>query len=110
MPKFTAALLDSQTGSFETSLKRELEGLPAGSLPLDRATTRGGYVDDSDISVTVLHVQRDAHRVLCKIGIFFTEIVAGCGCGDDPVPENAYCELRLSIDNRTAEADIEVIS
>jgi len=110
MLKFPAALLDCQAIAFEKALKRELEGLPAGSLPLHRATTRGGYVDDRDISATVLQVQREGRHVQCKIGVFFTEIVVGCGCGDDPFPENAYCELMLRIDNTTGEADIEIIS
>ncbi|MBT8130453.1 MAG: glucosamine--fructose-6-phosphate aminotransferase [Gammaproteobacteria bacterium] len=103
------AMLACRAGAFEKILKRELEALPAGTLPLHRGTSRGGYVDDSDISTTVIHVEQGEHRVLCKVGIFFTEIIAGCSCGDDPFTENAYCELMVSIDKTTAETEIEVI-
>ena len=103
------ATLACRAGAIEKALKRELEGLPSGTLPLHRCTTRGGYVDDSAISATVIKVEHGVDRVHCKIGIFFTEIIAGCGCGDDPFPENAYCELMVSIDKTTAEAEFEVI-
>ena len=108
MPKLPATLA-SRADTIETVLKRELESLPSGTLPLHVCTTRGGYVDDSDISATVLNVEQAEHHLLCKVGIFFTEIVVGCGCGDAPFPENAYCELMVSIDKITAEAEFEVI-
>lgn len=103
------AMLACPAGAIETVLKRELEGLPSRTLPLHMCTTRGGYVDDSQISATVIKVEQDQHRVQCKVGIFFTEIIVGCGCGDDPFPENAYCELMVSIDKITAEAEFEVV-
>lgn len=103
------ATLACRAGAIEKVLKRELEGLPSGTLPLHRCTSRGGYVDDSAISATVIKVEQGVDRVRCKVGIFFTEIITGCGCGDDPFPENAYCELMVSIDKSTAEAEFEII-
>ena len=35
-------------------LKREIEGLESGTLPLENALTQGGIVDDNSITVTVL--------------------------------------------------------
>ena len=90
-------------------MKHELENLPAGILPLEKGTSRGGFVDDDDISVTVINVNQDENSIQAKIGVFFTEIIAGCGCGDDPMPENAYCEMRISIDRTTSAARFEVI-
>ena len=103
------ATLACRAGAIEKVLKRELEGLPSGTLPLHRCTSRGGYVDDSAISATVIKVEQGVDRVRCKVGIFFTEIITGCGCGDDPFPENTYCELMISIDKSTAEAEFEII-
>ena len=102
-------LLNNATGTIEKALKRELEGLPPGTLPLDRGTTRGGFVDDSDISVTVIDIQQSELNIRSRVGVFFTEIIVGCSCGDDPFPENAYCELRVSIDRTTAKAEFEII-
>lgn len=108
MPKLPATLA-CRADAIEKVLKREIESLPSGTLPLHSCTSRGGYVDDSAISATVLKVEQGADRMQCKIGIFFTEIITGCGCGDDPFPENAYCELMVSIDKITAEAEFETI-
>lgn len=109
MLKFHAMLGNFGSGVIEKTLKRELEGLPPGTLPLHRCITRGGHVDDSAITATVINVEQGPGRLQCKVGIFFTEIIAGCGCGDDPFPENAYCELMVSIDKITAEVEFEVI-
>ena len=109
----TTLLASQQTwnhGSFERDLKRELENLPAGTLPLTQATSRGGIVDDRDISVTVISTQETGGIIQSRVGIFFTEIVGGCGCGDDPIPEHSYCEMRVSIDKRSSKAEFEVIA
>ncbi|MGD8933405.1 MAG: glucosamine--fructose-6-phosphate aminotransferase [Gammaproteobacteria bacterium] len=108
-----AIILDTlpaiSAADFGQALKYRLESLPAGSLPLEQGTSQGGYVDDSNISVTVISISEKNGRIQGKIGVFFTEIVVGCGCGDDPFPVNAYCELQLSLDNNSAEAEFEVM-
>jgi len=109
MPILLDTLQQPQSSTFEKALKRELENLPAGTLPLENGTSRGGFVDDSDISVTVINVKQDENSFQAKVGIFFTEIIAGCGCGDDPMPENAYCEMLIIIDKTTSDAKFEVI-
>jgi len=109
MTKLLDALQQSQPGLFEKALKQELENLPAGTLPLEKGTNRGGFVDDSDISVTVINVAQSENSIQAKVGVFFTEIIVGCGCGDDPMPENAYCEMLISIDRTTFTAKFEVI-
>ena len=89
-------------GAFPAALKRELRALPAGSLPLQRGTAQGGLVDDSDIAVTLLQATEEPAVLRLRIGVFFTEVVGGCSCGDDPVAANAYCELGLEIDRHDA--------
>ncbi len=108
MPELFGALRESRPGMLEKALKHELENLPAGTLPLEKGTSRGGFVDDSDISVTVISVKQDETSLRAKVGVFFTEIIVGCGCGDDPIPENAYCEMHISIDTTTFAARYEV--
>ena len=109
MPKLLDTLQQSRSGLFETALKRELENLPAGTLPLEKGTSRGGFVDDSDISVTVINAKQNKNSIQAKVGVFFTEIIVGCGCGDDPIAENAYCEMLISIDKTTSEAEFMLI-
>ena len=94
---------------FKGVLKRELESLPAGTLPLGRAVYRGGFVYDNAVSVTVIDACEADRHIKARIGVFFTEILSGCSCGDDPSPENAYCEMLVRISKSTAEADFELL-
>lgn len=110
MPGLPNSLCAWRTDAFGATLKGEIEGMSAGTLPLDAGTSRGGLVDDGDITATILTVTDDELSIICDIGVFFTEIVAGCSCGDEPDPINAYCRMRIRIDKTTAEAEIEQIA
>lgn len=89
---------------FDRVLRRELGALPSGTLPLDGGTSQGGYVDDGDIAVSVLGATEDTQSVQARVGIFFTEVVPSCSCGDDPLEVNAYCTVQIRVDKATAEA------
>jgi hypothetical protein len=95
--------------SFARELKREIEGLESGVLPLHRGTFQGGQVDDRDISATIVSVAERADVILARVGVFFNEVVGGCSCGDDPSSENAYCEIQVRIDKETGEMDFDAI-
>lgn len=95
--------------AFAATLKRELGALPSGALPLHPGTTQGGYVDDGDIAVTVLDATEDARCIQARVGVFFTEVVPSCSCGDEPLAVNAYCAVRIGIDRDTAEATFAVV-
>ena len=109
MTRLTESLRCWRSSDFDKTLKHELESLPAGALPLENALTRCGTVDDSDIAVVVISSREQGGCIECRIGVLFTEIVAGCVCGDDePAPEAAHCEMLVSIDTATAEAEFRV--
>ena len=109
MPKLLASLNHWETDAFAPTFKAELGELPAGSLPLDKGVSQGGYVDDSDICISLLRFSEDPQSIQVKFGVFFTEIVACCGCGDEPMRQNAYCEMQAEIDKVTAEAVFRVL-
>ena len=109
MSKFLSSLNAWSSASFFETLKKELEQLPPGSMPLEKEVTQGGYVDDNHITATVLHADADEQSIHARAGIFFTEIVINCGCGDDPMETNAYCEMRIHIDKTTGQAEFEVM-
>lgn len=98
-----------QTDAFAQTLKREITALPSGSLPLDKALNEGGYVDDSNLEISILSTSDNHSAILIKAGVFFSEIVICCGCGDDPMPKNVYCEILISIDKKTAGTVFEII-
>lgn len=109
MPRFPDALRAWSAGRFAETLKREIETLPAGTLPLQRAVTQGGYVDDSTVTATVIAVDAGGAAIEAKVGVFFTEVIASCGCGEEPMPTHAYCVLQLRIDRATGQAEVGVL-
>lgn len=94
--------------AFAATLQAELEALPAGSLPLDKASINGWHVDDSHITATVLRVRDETAAIAADVGIFFAEIIAGCSCGDAPQSQHSYCELRVCIDKDSGVATFAV--
>lgn len=108
MPRLADSLHSWQTAAFEQTLKHEIEQLPGGQLPLYLGLTEGGMVDDSDIAVTVTRVEDKGSVIAARLGVFFTEVIGGCNCADDPIEKNVCCELQLQLDKSTAEADFSL--
>ncbi|EGV15873.1 hypothetical protein [Thiocapsa marina] len=82
--------------AFAEVLSRELLALPDGVLPI--AGEQGGLIDPTSLGVTLLSSRATAERIEVAVGVFFTEIVGGCSCGDEPFGVNSYKELRLRIE------------
>ena len=97
------------TSDVGSVLKKELEACNLDQLPLEKGASKGGYVGNDSIAVTVNHFSKTNPALMGSVGIFFTEIEINCGCGDEPMSINAYCELRVSIDKTTAAAHIVII-
>lgn len=103
------ALVAWGTPGFQAELKRELEALAPDALPLQLGVSQGGLADGTDITVSVFGVRDDAQAIHADLGVFFTEIIAGCSCGDDPMPLPAACVMRCSIDKSSAQAAISIL-
>jgi len=110
MPDFSDCLQARGTAAFSRELKAALLGLDAGALPLHAGVTQGGYVDDSNLDATVLDVTDDGTEIRARIGVFFTEVVGNCACGDEPVPVQTWCVLQVAIDTTTATASFSVLA
>ena len=98
------------TEAFAKTLKREIQGLSPGLLPLHSCTRQGGMVDESNISASILTLSSTEDTIQVKLAVFFQEQVGGCSCHDDPVKENAYGEIMVNIDKRTADASFSVLA
>jgi hypothetical protein len=109
MARLPGAVAAWNTPDFDAVLKREVAQLPSGILPLQQAMSFGSHALDDGISVMILGAADAGGFIQVRAGIFFSGIVAGCNCADDPTPVDAlseYCELLLAIDKDTAEAAI----
>ena len=103
--RLTGALGDWRSKAFAQDLRRQILALEPGTLPLQLAASRGGVVTGAR-DVTILHVRREGGLLLVRIGVFFTEVVGGCSCGDDPFTTDDYCELYLRIDTASSRAEV----
>ncbi len=100
-----ASLAAWGTPAFADVLKRELAG-QASALPLQQALSASSVALDGGIEVMLIGAQEEDGRIRAKVGVFFSGIVAGCSCADDPTPvapQSEYCELLLLVDRQTAD-------
>ena len=100
------------TPEFEAVLKQDLAALDAATLPLQEALSLSSRVTDRPIQAMILDAGEDRGRIRVKAGIFYTGIIAGCSCTDDPTPMselNEYCVVQLDIDPATAETTVTLL-
>jgi hypothetical protein len=112
MIRFTETLNAWETPGFEAILKAELERLDADVLPLQQGLSISSHVANHQHTVIVLRVTDADGFLHVKAGIFYSGIIAGCSCADDPTPvdeQNEYCEVQIGINKKTAEASITLL-
>jgi len=101
-----------RTPDFEAALKRELAQLDPAALPLQQALSVSSHVAEQPIQAMILARDEQDGRIRVKAGIFYSGIIAGCSCTDDPTPmseQAEYCVVRLDIDLATAEATVTLL-
>lgn len=107
MIKLIQALKSWQTAEFETVLKKEIQKIDVELLPLQEGLSQTSYVCDSAISVVILNITETVNVIRAKTGIFYSGIIAGSCCADDPTPvceQTEYCEVQFDINKITADA------
>ncbi len=100
------------TDVFTTILKKELCSINSNLLPLQQGLTQSSYAVGENLSVTILNVESDKDYILVKAGLFYTGVISGCSCADDPTPTdeiNEYCDVLLRINKKTAETTATLI-
>lgn len=113
MPKLADSLQAWGTPGFNHALKNEIKQLDASLLPLQQGLTTGSYALDNILDVIVIGTAETDGHLRAKVGIFYTSIIAGCSCADDPTPideNNEYCVVQIDIDTATAEAALTLLA
>jgi len=103
MTQLTQSLHQWGQPDFEHILKKELQQLHPDQLPLQQAVTEGGLVEDSPIEATIIRSEDDGAHIKVKAGIFFTEMVPSCSCGDEPQSKPVYCNINITINKQSGE-------
>ena len=83
--------------------------MDAQQLPLQQGLVTGSVAMSDTLSATILSATEEAGFIRVKAGLFYSGIIAGCSCADDPTPVSEhpeYCEVQLDINKTTAEATV----
>lgn len=113
MIRLTKTLNAWGSPEFSDVLKKEIEQMDAGQLPLQQGLTTGSHAIGDKLDVMIIGVSEDAGFIRVKAGIFYSGIIAGCSCADDPTPineESEYCVVRLNINKLTAETTVVLLA
>ncbi len=109
----TESLNAWNSAEFRTVLKRELEQLDRDLLPLQEGLSLSSHVLDEPVTVIVMAATDTSDAIQARAGVFYSGIVAGCNCADDPTPveaQNEYCEIAITIDKATAAAVFALVA
>lgn len=109
MIQLPLSLLAWNSDTFKAVIKQELCSIDAGLLPLQEGLRYSSMANTDSLSVSVLTAEDNEQQILVKAGLFYTGIIAGCNCADDPTPvdeNNEYCEVLFVINKHTSETTV----
>ena len=112
MLKLPAALNAWGTPAFEETLKHAITQIDVALLPLQQGLSQSSYTSGENRTVLIISTTDEAGFIRVKTGIFYTGIIAGCSCADDPTPMSAlteHCEVQFDIDKMTAETTVTLL-
>lgn len=96
---------------FAAVLKRELEALPHDILPLQQGLARSSSVAQTPFTVLVNSVDVQDGCIIAHVGILYQGETGGCSCAGDPgdaSPADEYCELEITLDKASAQAELRL--
>ena len=100
------------TPKFDDVFKQEVEKLDGQHLPLQQGLATASHVSERPIQVMILGVAEEPECIRVRAGIFYTGVISGCNCSDDPSPideQNEYCVVQIDIDRMTAESTVRLL-
>ena len=83
------------------------------SLPLQQGLSQSSYAAEGAFHVIIISVLEQNELIRVKTGIFFTGLIPGCSCADDPTPVteySEYCEVQFDINKLTADTTVELLT
>jgi hypothetical protein len=102
-----------RTPQFRVVLQKEIEALDATLLPLQQGLAQGGYANGDSVSAMFISASEERGAICVRVGVFYTSIIAGCSCADDPTPIDEcseYCEVQFKIDKITADTKVSLLT
>lgn len=96
---------------FKTVFTREVSQLSLDELPLQQALQLGSYATRDKLQVMINSMGEEQNHIVVNTGIFYSSIIAGCNCSDDPTPVDLnaeYCEMIFKINKSNADTIIHI--
>ena len=112
MLQLRASLKAWKTPVFNSILKEELEALDVAALPLQQGLAHSSYALEDKFQVMIISVSEDSDIIRAKTGIFYSGLIPGCSCADDPTPiteYSEYCEVSFDINKATADTTVTLL-
>ncbi len=106
------ALSAWNTPRFDEVFKHEVEALDAGLLPLQQGLSGTSAVTDEPFRVMLIGATDAGACLRVRAGIFYSGILGGCSCADDPTPLEAqpeYCEVWFEIDKQSGATRVGLV-
>lgn len=110
-------LMQSRTAwgsnAFYEVFKEELQNLSAEQLPLQQGLSLSSSVSEEAFQAMVINAVGEQDVIRVKAGIFYSGIIAGCSCSDDPSPmdlQTEYCNVECTIDKTTGQAVVKLLA
>jgi hypothetical protein len=100
------------TAEFESVARQEILALNPDLLPLQQGLTHSNTASANRLDVRIINTSTTDDQLRLKAGLFYTGIIAGCSCSDDPTPQdeiNEYCEVLFEIDRRSGAATVSLL-
>jgi hypothetical protein len=97
---------------FNETFKAEVERLQHEELPLQQGLSLSSSVSAEPFKVMVIRSAEEPGAIRIKAGIFYSGIIAGCSCSDDPTPtdlQSEYCDVEFVIDKESAETSVSLL-
>ncbi len=100
------------TAEFESVARQEILALNPDLLPLQQGLSHSNTASANRLDVRIISVAASDNQLRLKAGLFYTGIIAGCSCSDDPTPLdeiNEYCEVLFEIDRQSGAATVSLL-
>lgn len=97
----------------KAAYKQLIESCAPDELPLQQGLVLSSRVADKPFEAMIINHSEEEGFIYLKVGIFYTGIIAGCSCADDPSPMDEqveYCVLQFVIDQQSGDARVSLLS
>ena len=110
--RFEKSLQHWQTPAFTATLQAELMAMNPELLPLQQGLRNGSFALPEKRAFTLIAAEETPGLIRLRLGLYYSSIIAGCSCADDPTPLDElpeYCVLQVLIDKATAEVSVSLL-